>query len=207
MLEHFDRIDTRLIGRATSTVFVPAGETFGTEIESVEISPGSDFFILALIDSHGLVAEERRSFELALRNPEGEALRPSDDEMQFVYGFRNTLALAVRHNPEPGIWQLEVSNPEALDLQIAILIQNRRDAGRGSRIPFRCRACILSAEALAVAIAFALGKAVIPAAIIAAVAKFLGVLAEVAEAFIHGLIGLSVKDVARKLCRYIGLCP
>lgn len=207
MLRNFDSIETWLTGQTRALVLSSAGRTEEAETTGIEVPPQSELLIVALVDEEGRVSKEPGSFILKVRDPRGEELRAAADEVRFVHCVQERPTLIVDNRPEPGCWTLEVTNPEALKLRITVLTAGPHVPHSSPWATFRCITCKLSVDALAVTIFFALAKAAIPAAILVAVAKFLGIAIELAEAFIHTLVGFSVKDIARVLCQRIGLCP
>lgn len=74
-------------------------------------------------------------------------------------------------------------------------------------LPLRCRLCKSTAKALALAIVAVAGAAAIPAALVAAVASFLGLALVGALAFINSVLGDAADVIAEKLCKLVGLCP
>lgn len=78
--------------------------------------------------------------------------------------------------------------------------------GPSAASPFKCRACKITAKALALAIVAAATLPALPASLIAAVATYLGVGAVVAAAFIGSVIGDTADIVSEKLCKKVGLC-
>lgn len=70
-----------------------------------------------------------------------------------------------------------------------------------------CRPCKITTKALALAIAAAATLPALPAALITAVASYLGVTAVVAAAFIGSVLGDTADIIAEKLCVRVGLCP
>lgn len=83
------------------------------------------------------------------------------------------------------------------------------DSQTFSTIPrTRCRLCKMTAKALALAIVASVGAAALPAALLSAVAAYLGGIGTVAAAaFINSVIGDAVDEVAEKLCIAVSLCP
>jgi hypothetical protein len=207
VLRNFDSVETWLTGQARAIVLSSAGRTEEAETTGIEVLPGSELLIVALVDENGVVSEDPGSFNLRIINPRGEELRTADNEVRFVHSVQGRPTLVVDNSPEVGHWSLEVTNPEALNLRITVLTAGPHVSQSSPWATFRCVTCMLSVDALAVTIIFALAKAAIPAAILAAVAKFLGIAVELAENFIHALLGFNVEDIARILCRRIGLCP
>lgn len=73
--------------------------------------------------------------------------------------------------------------------------------------PLKCRICKSTAKALALAIVAAASYPAIPAALISAVAAFLGAATLAAAAFINSVLGDVASVIAQKLCHAVGLCP
>lgn len=73
--------------------------------------------------------------------------------------------------------------------------------------PLKCRICKSTAKALALAIVAGASYPAIPAALIAAVAAFLGAAALAAATFINSVLGDIASVIAEKLCCAVGLCP
>jgi hypothetical protein len=71
---------------------------------------------------------------------------------------------------------------------------------------FKCRACKITAKALALAIVAAATLPALPSALIATVAAYLGVASIVAAQFITSVIGDAVDIITEKLCRLVGMC-
>lgn len=115
----------------------------------------------------------------------------------------------------PGTWTLSVSSAGEAPFSLNVVSYKEPEegspiavaaaSGRGGP-PWKCRACKMVAKALALAIAAGLGMLAVPAAVIAAVAKFLGIVIVMATAFIQSLLGDSADIIATKLCRRLGLC-
>lgn len=70
-----------------------------------------------------------------------------------------------------------------------------------------CRPCKIMTKALALAIAAAATLPALPAALITAVASYLGVTVVVAAAFIGSVLGDTADIIAERLCMRVGLCP
>jgi hypothetical protein len=166
-------------------------------------------FVLATISTpEGLVPHELDAGVLILdRN--GRSIPPSGAPgSNFIAPGK----LMIFNTPEDRTWQISTygSIPYAVSAMAfhpAAAILSLRAGASLPAAPLKCRVCKSTAKALALAIVAVATYPAIPAALIAAVASFLGVAALAAAAFINSVLGDVVSVIAEKLCRTAGLCP
>jgi hypothetical protein len=131
-----------------------------------------------------------------------EVLEPSSDDGRFLDQQRSLIVL---NDPRRTSFQLSlVSTPE-----FPIAVNFMAFHGTRSRVhpsAIKCWTCKSAAKALALAIVAAATLPALPAALIAAVATWLGATALVAAAFIGSVIGDTADVIAEKLCKKVGLC-
>lgn len=140
-----------------------------------------------------------------------------DDEHQYV-DERSTL-IVLNRMPHKH-WRIEFKAGSELPVELNFMAFHRAVIG-GSGSPLvspaagaslpppsgYCRPCKITTKALAMAIAVAATLPALPAALITAVASYLGVKAVVAAAFIASVLGDTTDIIAEKLCVRVGLCP
>ena len=120
--------------------------------------------------------------------------------------------LVVIEHPPRGIWHLSAMSGvvpyavTAMGFHPQVPPNSPPSPGPGGASPFKCRACKTTAKALALAIVAATALATLPAALIGAVAAFLGVGKVIAAAFIASVLGDSASVIAERLCVKVGLC-
>lgn len=138
-------------------------------------------------------------------------VRPgADTENGFVDKDRGLIVL---QRPHPGNWRFGISStgrtPFAVNLMAFHPVGPSLSSPSQATRPWqsvRCRACKMTAKALALAIVAAAALPALPQALLAAVASFLGVGVAIAAAFIGSVIGDTADIIAEKLCRKVGLC-
>lgn len=145
-------------------------------------------------------------------------LEETNNEQVFVNEGRT---LFIFNQPIPTNWRISISEasvPIALNL-LAFHPNDKLTSGFRWRVRwfrgwhfrgpshFKCRACKITAKALALAIVAAATLPTLPAALIASVSAYLGVAAIIAAQFIASVIGDAVDIITEKLCRMIGMCP
>jgi hypothetical protein len=166
-------------------------------------------FVLAIVSTpEGLVPPDLNAGVLILdRN--GQSISSYNAPGNFINA---PAKLVIFNEPDDRIWQISTygSVPYAVSAMAfhpAASTLSQRAGASFPAVPLKCRVCKSTAKALALAIVAVVTYPAIPAALIAAVASFLGVAALAAAAFINSVLGDVVSVIAEKLCRTAGLCP
>lgn len=180
--------------------------------ESVELPTQTDNpvrFVLAIVSTpEGLVPADLDAGVLILdRN--GRSISSYNAPGNFISAPSR---LVIFNEPDDRIWQISTygSVPYAVSAMAfhpADSTLSQRASAALQTVPLKCRVCKSTAKALALAIVAVASYPAVPAALIAAVASFLGVAAMAAAAFINSVLGDVVSVIAEKLCRMAGLCP
>jgi hypothetical protein len=132
---------------------------------------------------------------------------PINDDHQFVDERRSLIILN-----QPGILgkqELQVTVQSSGQFPIAVNVMAFHGSATGglhSGPSFKCRACKSVAKALALAIVAAATLPALPAALLSAVAVYLGASMLVATVFISSVIGDTADVIAEKLCKKAGFC-
>lgn len=132
-----------------------------------------------------------------------------DDENSFL---SQNGRLAIINHPYEGEWLIHAKgevNPFSLNFLAfhpAVPPNSPPSPGPSGGSPFKCTACKTTAKAVALSIVAAASLPVLPKALIAAVATYLGASIAVAAAFISSVIGDAVSVISEKLCKKVGLC-
>lgn len=164
----------------------------------------------------------------AVSTPEGRALPELDAKLSVLdtnlrslelgpYGEDRYLSpdqqVAILLQPQERGWYASVDHGR---MPVALCAMAFHPAPGQPAPRLRCRVCRSTAKALALAIAAAVAAAgagiALPAALIAAVGAFLGVVGSAAAAaagiaFINSVVGDAASVIADKLCVAAGLCP
>jgi hypothetical protein len=157
---------------------------------------------------------------LSLHAGGGTWYRYQDDDSQYV-NERSTLIVLnrIQHTH----WRIDLEATGELPLELNFMAFHPVGLGGSGSPPVPpllpaaaapppppsgyCRPCKITAKALALAIVAAATLPALPAALITAVASYLGVTAVVAAAFIGSVLGDTADIIAEKLCVRVGLCP
>jgi hypothetical protein len=184
-----------------------AGEAVQLQL-SVESSETSQFVVFAASTPTGQLAPFLDT-RLTILDSDREPLRLGDEDPRNYLSPDKRMAILV--NPNGRSWTASIEqgtlpfSVSAFAFHPAVLAADGAATGpsRG-----RCRFCKVASKALAVAILAAAGSAVLPAALLASVAAFLGGIGTIAAAaFIQSVMSDTADVVAEKLCLAIGLCP
>ncbi len=207
----FDQYFVQMPGFATSLELVgdmPAEPT----TESIRLNEEASFLVAALTLLNG----QQPPWDLGRLELKGNDYfgQPQDNPDVYVNN-QGTLAILNGKSPADSVWSITVL-PGTIALPVAVnfMAFHGGVVAASSSPPvilpsgstFRCRGCKITAKALALAIVAAATLPAIPAALIAAVAAYLGVGAVIAAAFIGSVIGDTADVIAEKLCKKIGLC-
>ena len=208
----FDSYRVGMPGFATSLELV-ANEPGESIFDSVQLREPAQFVVAALTLPNGQqpVWDIGR---LELKNSNTAFVQPQNDEQIYV-DQRGSLVIVNDAGAADMYWSVYVvpANPP---LPVAVNLMAFHGSLNTAAPPapaivvpgptFKCRGCKMTAKALALAIVAAATLPAIPAALIAAVAAYLGVGAVIAAAFIGSVIGDTADIIAEKLCKKIGLC-
>jgi hypothetical protein len=177
--------------------------------EKFVVPDGTDIVVLALSDDTGNPLKEIGDIEVDILPPHLAQLPSSEEHREMI---QNRLVSAIFINPLPGDWEISVKSDGTVPFAVnaaAINTTNIHTASvpMSTAITMKCRACKTGSKALALAIASA-GVVVVhvPAALLAAVASFLGVAKASALVFISSVFGDSVAAITEKLCKKVHLC-
>jgi hypothetical protein len=144
---------------------------------------------------------------------------PVDDERTFMDPGQTLWILNSADVRQLQITVTKSNTPVALNVMAFHPQEDVRAVVAGSRIynllrlsfggpsNFKCKACKMTTKALALTIVAAGTLPALPAALISAVAAYLGVVSLLAAQFISSVIGDTVDMIAEKLCKMVGLCP
>jgi hypothetical protein len=200
----FDKYTAEIQDWGTAIEIVAEIPERGRRRDSLEVSDGTRFLVAVISTPEGLKFPWIDA-EMTLEQPSG-AHGPRDVNNDAVFADPEG-KLVIIHDPPLGTWNLEIASngqmPFAVQFTPYLATPNLPPP---NVVGFKCKACKTIAKALAVAIVAAVTLATIPQALILAVAKFLGVSAVAAGAFINAVIGDAVDVIAEKLCKRIGLC-
>jgi hypothetical protein len=185
-----------------------------TQVQQVEFQIDPEYEPLFLVSVVTMPSGQFPPFldaQLNLTQPQGYLVPVASTAAQYV--AQSPTRLIVIDRPARGTWKISASGtdfPYAVTTMVfhpAIPQSSAPSPGTTAASPFKCRACKTTAKALALAIVAAATLQAFPAALIAAVAHFLGATAIVATAFISAVIKDTVDVIAEKLCRWVLLCP
>jgi hypothetical protein len=186
-------------------------------ISESEIPP---LFLIAVLSTPNGLFPTSLDASIQLTDPRQRVFPAPDTISDSVTTYHDTRDLFVSpdarliiiHNPSTDDWDVAAKDgvsPYAVTVMAfhpAELPNSPPSPGSTGGSPFKCRACKTTAKGLALAIVAAAVLHALPAALIIAVGKFLGVASPIAAAFIQSVIGDTVDVIAEKLCRKIGLC-
>lgn len=164
------------------------------------------FLIVALSSLDGDYAPKEAKFRLS--GPNGYSLEPVNDDTAFI---STNGQVAVYNSPSAGVWQIDYEYlPDPYSIHIMTFHPSPTAMG-GLLSRHKCSICKTTTKALALAIFAGLavyGSATaLPAALLAAVAQYLGLVVSAAvTAFINSLTNDAVDTIARKLCERVNLC-
>ena len=205
-----DTYETRIPDWATSVEGVaPLGGMNGGRLEIH--APANSLFLVATVSTPEGQRPNWLGGTLGLADPLHD-LQPGLVETDSWYA-NPSHGLFVLTPPNQGKWTLTYtpkgSVPFAIHCMVfhpAIPPNSPPSPGPAGSPPFKCRACRTTAKALALSIVAAATLPALPAALIAAVASFLGASVVVAAAFISSVLGDTVDAISVKLCQRVGLC-
>ncbi len=178
--------------------------------ETIELAEGAEFLVATLTLPNG----QQPPWDLGRLELRGARYYSEQLDNDAVY-INQRGSIAVLNEPQGQTWTVRYSpGPIVLPVAVNFMAFHRRSHGSSPRIlpatsagsTFKCRSCKITAKALALAIVAAAALPAIPAALIAAVAAYLGVGTVIAAAFIGSVIGDTADIIAEKLCKKIGLC-
>lgn len=142
----------------------------------------------------------------------GETWRGGKDFEKSSY-VNEQSTLFILNGIEHRKWQIDLEPEGILPLELNFMGFHpaARKAGAKLQMPptpsGHCRMCKITTKALALAIVAAATLPALPAALITAVASYLGVSVAIAAAFIGSVLGDTADVVAEKLCTMVGICP
>jgi hypothetical protein len=199
---------------AKSVEFVCSIPSQGNRTVEFNLDKKFSYLVGALTSPNG-VPRPYADLRVDIKAPDGNDPFSDDPDTEKIYARHSNerLQVAAMIDPPQGKWKINLSSggsaPAAFNLAAVdpSSLHHAMPATTGASLPFRCRACKVTSKALGGACIIAAGSAVIPHALVAAVASHLAVGPAVATAFISGLVSHTVDDVAEALCRTIGLCP
>src|SRR5664279_4828664 len=206
----FDSFGARIPGFASSIELI-SNDPRESISGSFQFEEASKFLIATLSLPNG----QQPAWDLGrleLKNNDAAFVEPQNDERLYV-NTQGSIVIVNGESAENSYWSVNV-NPGSQALPVAVNLMAFH-GGVNAAAPsatvaaaptFRCRGCKMTAKALALAIVAAAALPAIPAALISAVATYLGVGAVIAGAFISSVIGDTVDIIAEKLCKKIGLC-
>jgi hypothetical protein len=192
-------------------VVVPAEST---SIE-VLVEERSKFLIGVVASPDGDILRRQNGFaRLIVREPGKGRLYegPENTERLFLSGKEEGPGLIVINEPSSGSWTMIADRMGLFPFSINIMVFHPPANYAGLTSPpqlplgWKCRACKMTAKALALAIVAGLAMSFFPASTAAAVAAFLGVKLPIATAFIASVMGDSASAITEKLCKLVGLC-
>jgi hypothetical protein len=181
----------------------------------INVEEASSALILTMFVSNERFESLPRGVKIALVDPKGWS--PTNDEdvsERFIYTHDGQPYLAIITNPMPGRWKLHIysegKSAFAANLCVFKPLVNAPNVAVSASTPgpprLRCGICKSVTKALALAIVAAGTLKALPAALIAAVAAYLGLAKVAAAAFINSVLGDGATKIAEKLCKAIGLC-
>ena len=169
---------------------------------------GNALFLVAVVSTQNGFSPSYLDARIRVQGPE-QALPLNEESPSFESPDGR---LCVINRPQPGRWRVQ-SQGKTVPYAINILAfhplvppMSRPSPGPSGASPFKCRACKITAKALAVSIVTAATLPALPAALITMVASYLGVSAMIAATFIASVLGDTADIISEKLCKKVGLC-
>ena len=187
----------------------------GEHSEKINVEEGSSALILTIFMSSGGFGPLPQAVKIALVDPEGWTPTDSEDSAErFIYTRNGQPYLVVITDPIPGQWQLHIysegKSPFAVNLCVFKAVANAPNVAASASMSgtprLRCTICKSVTKALALAIVAAGTLKALPAALVAAVAAYLGLAKAAATVFINSVLGDGATKIAEKLCKAIRLC-
>ncbi len=188
-------------------------EPDGSPIRTVEFDVRPEFpveFLLATLSTPNGLFPPYLDATLSLVDPNGNPLNtPTVRPGTFI---SSKPGMVILESPVRGLWQLSAVSGvvpyavTAMAFHPQVPPNSPPSPGPSGASPFKCRACKITAKALALAIVAAAALPALPATLIAAVSAYLGVKAFIAAAFISSVLGDTADIIAEKLCKRVGLC-
>ncbi len=181
----------------------------------INVDEASSALILTTFASNERFQPLGHGVKIAMLDPKGWSLTNDEDSSErFIYTHDGQPHLAIITNPTPGRWTLQIysegESAFAVNLCVFKTLASAPDVAASASASgpprLRCGICKSVTKALALAIVAAGTFKLLPAALVAAVAAYLGLAKATAEAFINSVLGDGVTKIAEKLCKSIGLC-
>ena len=167
-------------------------------------------FLVATISTPNGLFPPFLDAKLRLSDPRGRTYQQTISSPEIFVS--TSPALVVIDNPMRGEWELSAESGivpyavTAMGFHPSIQSSSPPSPGPSGSSPFKCKACKITAKALALAIVAAASLQALPAALIASVAAYLGVGTAIAIAFISSVLGDTADMIAEKLCKRVKLC-
>lgn len=168
-----------------------------------ESESGEYLFDLQVSEGDSLVVsihpdeDSDRHIYVGIASPDGKIMGEISRESPFF----------VSNEPQSGKWHFRIVSEGFGHFSISVAAFGNPPFDVPRESPIKCKACKIIAKALAAAIVAAALLPHIPVVLVDAVAKFLGILAASAAAFITSVVNDMVDIITEKLCRMIGFCP
>ena len=181
----------------------------------INVEEASSALILTMFASNERFRPLRGGVKIAMFDPKGWS--PTNDEdidERFIYTHDGHPYLAIITDPMPGRWKLQIysegKSAFAVNLCVFKTVANAPNVAASASTPgpphLRCGICKSVTKALALAIVAAGTLKALPAALVAAVAVYLGLAKVAAAAFINSVLGDAATKIAEKLCKAVRLC-
>ncbi len=181
----------------------------------INVEEASSALILTTFASNERFQPLGHGVKIAVFDPKGWSLTDDEDASErFIYTHDGQPYLAIINNPILGRWTLQIYSEGESAFAVNLCVfkavvdaPNVAASASASGPPrLRCGICKSVTKALALAIVAAGTLKVLPAALVAAVAAYLGLAKAAAAAFNNSILGDGATKIAEKLCKNIGLC-